>query len=306
VVVASDASTDRTCAIATKFSRTYPNVHLCAHGTRMGKTVAQNAAVKLSQDDIILFSDVDTKFDVGFLERITAPFADQSVGCVTGVLVWTNPTESAVAAGGDTYWRYEHFLWRLESRLGLLAWGSGACLAVRRQLFLPMEAQFGEDCVVPLDVISLGRRAVFQPEAVAYEARIANPKAEMRARIRMTLRGFTGTLSRKHLLNPWRSPRIAWAIVSHKVLRWLTPYFLLLMLASNLLLVDRSYWYRLAFGLQIAFYVSGAIGHVLDRYRIQAPLISTIYAFCLMNLGVSVGVAQALFGRRILAYRSEG
>jgi cellulose synthase/poly-beta-1,6-N-acetylglucosamine synthase-like glycosyltransferase len=306
VVVASDGSTDETVRVAQEFAKKYRNVNLLAQQERMGKTAAQNAAVTLSREDIILFSDADTKFDGRFLERIIAPFSDRSVGCVTGALVWANPGESAVAAGGDLYWRYEHFLWRLESRLGLLAWGSGACLAVRREAFTPMEAQYGEDCVVPLDVVSRGYRVAFQPEAIAHETHIANPRAEMRARARMTLRSFAGTLSRKHLLNPFRFPGIAWSIASHKVLRWLTPYFLLLILASNAILVGRSSLYRLTLVLQTIFYMSGAIGYILDRYRLRVPLISTIYAFCLMNLGASVGVAHALLGRCIRVYRSEG
>ncbi len=306
VVVASDGSTDGTVRVAEGFARKYRNVHVLAQKERLGKTVAQNAAVKLCRDDVILFSDADTKFDGRFLERLIVPFSDRSVGCVTGALVWANPGESAVAAGGDLYWRYEHFMWRLESHLGLLAWGSGACLAVRRGLFAPMEAQYGEDCVVPLDVVSRGYRVAFQPEAVAHETHIAHARAEMRARARMTLRSFAGTMSRKRLLNPVRFPGIAWSIASHKVLRWLTPYFLLLILVANVVLVGRSSLYRLTLVPQIIFYVSGAIGYILDRYRLRVPLISTIYAFCLMNLGVSVGVAHALLGRRILAYRSEG
>ena len=306
VIVASDGSTDGTVRVAEEFARKYWNVHVFVQKERLGKTAAQNAAVKLCGDDIILFADADTKLDGRFLERLIVPFSDRSVGCVTGALVWTNPGESAVAAGGDLYWRYEHFMWRLESHLGLLAWGSGACLAVRRELFAPMEAQYGEDCVVPLDIVSRGYRVAFQPEAIAYETRIANPRAEMRARARMTLRSFAGTLSRKRLLNPFRFPGIAWSIASHKMLRWLTPYFLLLVLASNVILVGRSSLYRLTLVLQIIFYVSGAIGYILDQYRLRVPLISTIYAFCLMNLGVSIGVTHALLGRRILAYRSEG
>jgi cellulose synthase/poly-beta-1,6-N-acetylglucosamine synthase-like glycosyltransferase len=305
IVVASDGSTDGTVRITEELAGRYRNVHLLAQNERLGKTVAQNAAVRLSLDEIVVFSDVDTKFDGRFLERIIGPFSDRSVGCVTGALVWTNPGESAVAAGGDLYWRYEHFMWRLESRLGVLAWGSGACLAVRREAFTPMEAQYGEDCVVPLDVISRGYRMVFQPGAIARETRIANARAEMQARARMTLRSFAGTLSRKHLLNPLRFPGVAWATISHKVLRWLTPYFLVLIFVSNVFLMDHA-WYRLTLVLQIAFYVGGVAGSILERHRIRVPLISTIYAFCLMNLAVSAGVAQAIFGRRILAYRSEG
>ena len=305
IVVASDGSTDGTVRVAREFAQRHENIHVSAQETREGKTAAQNAAARLCNGDVILFSDADTKFDARILEHIARPFADPKVGCVAGGLLWVNPDESAIAAGSDVYWRYERFMWREESTLGLLAWGSGACLAVRRALFRPVETQFGEDCIVPLDIVSLGYRVVFQPDAIAYEPRIATPGAELRSRTRMTLRSFAGTLSRGHLLNPVRFPGISWAIVSHKLLRWLTPYLLLLMLASNAVLVERPF-YRLTLGLQALFYLSGLLGHALDRHHIRVPVVSTIYAFCLMNLGVAVGVAQAIGGRRIFAYRSEG
>ncbi|HLW60862.1 MAG TPA: glycosyltransferase [bacterium] len=305
ILVASDGSTDGTVRVACEFARRYENIRVSAQESRGGKTAAQNAAVRESKSDVILFSDVDTKFDAHILEHITNPLIDPKVGCVVGGLLWVNPHNSAIAAGSDVYWRFERFLWREESLLGILAWGSGACLAVRRGLFRPMDAQYGEDCIVPLDIVSLGYRVVFQPDAIAYEPRISSPGAELRTRTRMTLRSFAGTLSRRHLLNPFRFPGISWAIISHKLLRWLTPYLLLSMLASNAALVDRPF-YRLTFGLQALFYASAGLGHVLDRNRIRVPIVSTIYAFCLMNLGVGVGVAQAIGGRRIFAYRSEG
>lgn len=305
VIVASDGSTDGTVSIAEDAAKAHGNVRVYAQKDRVGKSVVQNAAARLSKSDFVLFSDADTSFDAHFLEHLMLPFGDQRVGCVTGMLVSTNPDESAIAGGTDYYWRYEYFLWHLESRLGLLAWGSGPCLAVRRELFRPMDAQYGEDCIVPLDVVSGGHRVAFQPAAVARETRIASPKEEMRARIRMTLRSFAGTLSRRHVLNPLRFPRIAWSIISHKLLRWLTPYFLLLAFASNVLLLRRPL-YQATLAVQVVFYLGALVGHALDARRVRLPLISTIYAFCLMNAGVLVGVARALSGQQIYAYRSEG
>jgi cellulose synthase/poly-beta-1,6-N-acetylglucosamine synthase-like glycosyltransferase len=305
IVVASDGSTDGTLHIANEFASRHPGLHVWAQRNRAGKTATQNVAVRLSDGEILLFSDVDTELDAHFLEQIVLPFADRKVGCVAGLLTWTNPHASAVASGGDFYWRYEHLIWRMESRLGLLAWASGACLAVRRELFTPMEAQYGEDTVLPLDVVSLGYRVVFQPDAIASDKRIVGAGAELRARARMTLRSLTGTLSRKHLLNPLRFPQIAWAILSHKLLRWLVPYFLMLGFVSNVLLLGRAGVYPYTLAVQVIFYVSGTIGYFLDKHGIRVRFLSIIYAFCLMNLGVAVGVAQAILGRRILAYRSE-
>ncbi len=178
-------------------------------------------------------------------------------------------------------------------------------MAIRRDLFRPLQPQYGEDCVVRLDVIARGYKVVFQPNAVAYEKRIAHPKAELRARVRMTLRSFTGTLSRSGLLRLFDYPGIAWSILSHKMLRWLIPYFLLLTSRANLFLVD-GFFYQLSLALQGFFYASAFICYSFYRRRIRVPLFSTVYAFCLMNLAILLGVTKAILGHRILAYQSEG
>jgi hypothetical protein len=168
-----------------------------------------------------------------------------------------------------------------------------------------MEAQFGEDTVVPLDIVSLGYQVIFQDDAIVYETRISEPRSEVRARVRMTLRSFAGTVSRRYRLNPMRFPGIAWAVLSHKLLRWFTPYFLGGAFILNLTLLGHPL-YRLTSAMQAVFYASAVIGYVLDTYRVRVPLLSTTYAFCLMNLGVAVGVARAVCGHRIVGYRSEG
>ncbi len=302
IIIVSDHSTDKTNAIVTSFND--PRIRLLsAKGT--GKSMAQNEAVDQARGDIVVFTDADTLFAADFLQRIVRPFADPQIGCTTGRLIWTNPGESAVAEGGSLYWRYEHSLWQLESQIGVLACGSGACLAVRRKLFRPIEPQYGEDCVVPLDVIIQGYKVVFQPDAIAYEEYVAEPRAELRTRVRMTLRSFTGTLSRRQLLNPFYYPAVAWAIVSHKILRWLTPYFLLAALISNVFLLSQPF-YRLTLAAQILFYLAALIGYLADRWHLRIPLVAAVYSFCLSNLAMLLGVTKALLGHQIVTYSSEG
>lgn len=305
IFVASDGSIDGTVQIARHFAKKQSNIFVYEQEERRGKTLTQNAAIERSRGEIIVFTDADTTLNCDFLKQIVMPFANPKVGCVAGRLIWTNPGESAITGGGGLYWRYEHFLWYLESQLGILAWASGACMAVRRDLFKPMKPQYGEDCVVPLDVVAQDYKVVFRPDAIAYEERIADPKAELWSRARMTLRSFTGTLSYKQLLNPFRYPGVAWAIMFHKILRWLTPYFLGVTFISNLFLLSQPF-YRLTFVAQLSFYLAGLIGYLADRRRLNIPLVSAVYAFCLANLAMFWGVTKALLGHRIVAYRSEG
>jgi cellulose synthase/poly-beta-1,6-N-acetylglucosamine synthase-like glycosyltransferase len=300
VIVASDHSTDRTEEIAQSFGGC---VRVVRGVTGRGKSLTENDAVPLAKGDVILLSDADTRFPKDFLRKIAAPFSDPKIGCVTGKVLWKNLSQSTSTRSGDSYWRFEHYLWRLENALGAAFTGSGQCLAIRRELFRPIEAFFGDDTVIPLDILLQGRRVYFEETAVVYDEYFEKLESELRSRVRMSLRGLTGTLSRKSLFNPFKFGMQGAVILSHKILRYGTPYFMLALFLCNLLLVPFPL-YRWVFVGQVLFYAASFCGLLLDRFSIHVPLISTAYSFAAANFGLLVGVTKGLFGSRIFAYRS--
>ena len=174
---------------------------------------------------VVIFTDAGSRFEPDFIRRIVAVFSDPSVGAADGHLLFTSDNDNQIAQSQGFYWRYELSLREAESRLGILAVASGACLAVRKQVFRRMDLSIGEDCIVPLDVVTQGLRVVHVPEAIAYDAMENDPEREFRTRVRMTLRNWQGTWSRPQLLNPYKYPGYAFALWSHKLFRWLSPFF---------------------------------------------------------------------------------
>lgn len=167
-----------------------------------------------------------------------------------------------------------------------------------------MDAAYGEDCVVPLDVVLQGFRMVHAEDAFAYDKMDSSPAGEFQTRVRMTLRNWQGTWSRSELLNPLRHPGYAFALWSHKILRWLSPVFLICATISVLLLaINGSPFFIVVGAGLLVFYGSGLIGWVAERKGIRLPLLSTIFSFLLANLGFLGGLWKALKGRRVTAYR---
>lgn len=303
IVVASDGSTDQTDEIVQRYVN--DGVKLLRVNPRQGKTMAQNAAIETAKGEIIFFTDANTMLDSNCLMQVIRRFSDPKVGCVAAQMVWTNQTESGTANSGSFYWKLEKMLWEYESRLGIMAWAPGGAMAIRASLIRLMDGRYGEDCIIPLDVVSQGYRVVYEPAAVAYDTWAETPISELRARQRMTLRSFSGTLSKYSTWHPLRRPKIAWAVISHKIMRWLTPYFLLIALCLNLLLLYDPF-YRLTFAIKVLFLLSAIIGYVADRRSLKIPLVAGAYSFSIAILGMLIGVTRALLGYRILAYRSEG
>src|SRR5438105_15336871 len=113
IIVASDCSSDRTDDIARSFAARGVRLHRQAE--RWGKTAAQNSAVELARGDVLLFSDATTLYERDVLRALAPNFADPSVGCVAGRLVYVDAAASSGGRGAKSYWGYETFLKTRES-----------------------------------------------------------------------------------------------------------------------------------------------------------------------------------------------
>ena len=302
VLVASDGSTDATDSIVESRAQNVPRVRLFRPANRKGKTDTQNEAVTHARGSIIIFTDCDTFFSDDFLAKLVHAFARQDVGCATGRLFFLGEHENTISTSQGYYWNYEIRIRELESKLGVLAVASGACMAVRKELFRPMKAAYGEDCILPLDVVLQGYKVVHVPDAIAYDRMPATVSGEFRTRVRMTLRNWQGTWARAELLNPFRYPAYSWALWSHKILRWLSPYLLIALTVSSVMLAGRSpIFLSVYYGLWSLFF-AGIIGYIVQRQKIKVPLFGMVYSFLLANAGFFLGTIQAVLGRKITKY----
>lgn len=301
IVVCSDGSTDSTEVLAEAFKA--PCRISVIRSSRLGKSGAQNAAMPQVKGDIIVLTDAEARFDGGFLRAIAAGFGDADVGCATAHLTFVERA-GGVAANQGRYWAYELVLRELESRLGILAVASGQAMAFRRSLFCRLPIFVGDDCVIPLDVIEQGYKVVHCRDALAYDVMENETAREFRTRVRMTLRNWVGTWRYPSLLNPFRRPGYAFALWSHKLLRWLGWVGVVLMLlgSGGLLISATAVPLAVLFGLGL---LVGAAGGLAESRNVRLPVANTVYSFLLANTAFMIGVIRAMAGHQIVAYRSD-
>jgi cellulose synthase/poly-beta-1,6-N-acetylglucosamine synthase-like glycosyltransferase len=300
ILVASDGSTDGTDAIVKEFAAR--GVRLFRQEGRVGKTVTQNNAVLQSTGEIILFSDATTDYRADVLREILPNFADETIGCVAGKLVYVDASDSSVGKGAKSYWNYETFLKEAESRACSLIGASGCLYAVRRSAYRAMYAEACSDFLICTVVYEQGLRSVYEPRAVCTEDTNRHTDKEMRMRVRVILQTFTDLWRNRRMLNPLRSGFYAVELISHKVLRYAVPLFLLLIFVSNAALIPRSLFFDLLFLAQAGFYLLAFIGWAFEKAGVKIGALAIPHYFVLANLASVFGFYKFLRGERFAAW----
>ena len=257
VVVASDASTDRTEELA---ERAGARVIRNARG---GKVAAQNRAVRKARGEILAFSDANAIWAPDALAKLVRPFADPDVAYVCGRLVLQAP-DGTNREGA--YWRYELRLRESESRLGSVTGGNGSIYAVRREDYVEVDPRFGHDLAFPYLMVQRRRRAVYESEAHAWEKPTPTLESEYRRKVRMFEHCWLITLRGRMLRD--LPPLYLAQIVSHRLLRYGSGLLHLAVLGSSLGLARRGGVYRLVLAGQAAMLAHAAARPGLPRYYV--------------------------------------
>jgi cellulose synthase/poly-beta-1,6-N-acetylglucosamine synthase-like glycosyltransferase len=256
VIVASDGSADSTAERARD-----AGADLVLDLPPGGKVAALNAAVEQASGEVLAFSDANSAWAPDALRRLVAPFADPGVAYVCGQVRFTDP------AGGNlegAYWRYEMAVRERESRLGGITAGNGAIYAVRRTAYLALPPAGSHDLSFPFLLAKRGGRSLYEPAARASEKMVPTIEGEW-ARKRRMMVGLWDIVVGEGMLSPrGYSPLFAFELVSHRLLRYLSPFLHLVALTANVVLLGEGWVYTVALVAQLALLAAALLGRWLS------------------------------------------
>ena len=286
VVVASDGSTDGTDDAVEALAASDARVRL-ARRPREGKTAAQDAVVAELESEVVAFSDANATWAPDALRKLVRSFADPDVGYVCGKLELEQPDGTSRE---PLYWRYELWVRESESALAGITAGNGAIYAVRREDYRESDPRVGHDLGFPYLMAQMGRRPVYEPDALAVEKAAGEPEDEFGRRVRMHAQGWLHLLSGR-MLRP-AEPLYLAELVSHRVLRYGSGLLHVALFATSIALARRGPVYRLALVDQLGWLGFAAAG----RLRLPLPGAAISYHYLLLTAATVPGLVRALRG----------
>lgn len=289
IVVACDGCCDQTAARARA-----AGADVVLELPRGGKIRAQDAAAERAQAQIVAFSDANSLWQPDALAELVGAFADPDVGYACGQVRFTQAAAGVQATNQEgAYWRYEMALRGFESRLASITAGNGAIYATRREDYIVVDPVMGHDLSFPFNMVKRGRRAVYVPSALASEKMVPSIEGERQRKRRMMAHTWA-IVFRGGLLSPrGYGPGYAIMILSHRLLRYFTPFLHLLALASNIALVAihaghggaQTILYAVTLAVQLALLAAALLGGAL---RWRALLIARYYVLTTASLATGL------------------
>ena len=278
LIIACDGSPDATASRARE-----AGADLVLELPRGGKIRAQDAGVERAGGEIVGFSDANVTWQPDALRRLVAPFADARVGYVCGEVQLVDASTGSNQEG--LYWRYELALRALESRVRSVTGGNGAIYATRREAYLVVDPIMGHDLSFPFNMVKRGWLAVAVREAQASEKMVPTIEGEF-ARKRRMMSHTWPIVVRGGMLSPrGYDPLYALMIVSHRILRYLTPFLHVIALVASIALLGQGWVYVAAVAAQAAVVVAAALAGVVPT---RATLIARYYVLTTASLAAGL------------------
>jgi cellulose synthase/poly-beta-1,6-N-acetylglucosamine synthase-like glycosyltransferase len=296
VLIGSDASDDKTNEIVTSYLKEYPALRFFAFETRQGKPSVINQLVQKAKGEILVLSDVNVQFEEKTLFELIRHFRNNRIGLTDTVMNPTNKGLQGIAYQEHAYIKRET---KIKHHEGLI-WGAlmgpfGGCYAVRRELFRPVPNNFlVDDFYTNMSVLSQNRQSISSLSSRVFEDVSHSLKEEFRRKIRIATGNFQNLKRFAYLAwPPYKG--IAFAFLSHKIIRWFGPILILLSLTSCLVLMNKPlYKYCLILQASIAFLA--VIDYLFGKIGFHVVFLRFVTHFFSMNLAMFIGMIRFLSG----------
>jgi len=294
ISIGCDGCRDRTAARASESVGVHGRV--VEFPVRRGKAAVLNDLVGECRAEVVVFTDANTQFDPGAIERLAEAFRDPAVGAACGKLVLE--AGPGVRAPETLFWNRETALKEAEGRLGVCLGANGAIYAARRLWIEPLPSGSAmDDFLIPARIARGGRKVVFAGAAVAREDAGGDVAAEVSRRFRIGAGAGQILKQETWLFNLRRHGLLSVAFLSRKAARWVAP--VLVLAAAAAALGDARV--RPAGAAVLVAALLALLSSAARPRLLGIP--GKLYYFCVINVALAAGVVAGLAGYRRPVWR---
>jgi cellulose synthase/poly-beta-1,6-N-acetylglucosamine synthase-like glycosyltransferase len=293
VLVGSDASSDGTVKILHELQQNHGSLKVMDFRERRGKGNVVNDLVHESKGEILILTDANVMFDTDTIFEIVKHFKNPRIGLVDTNMINRGMKVEGISHQEKAYISREVRIKNNEGKLmGAMMGPFGGCYAIRKVDYEKVPANYlVDDFYINMRVFEKGRLAINNLEARVFEDIPDKIGIEFRRKVRIGTGNWQNLRAFSNLL--WH-PRYGFAFWSHKVLRWLGPFLLIIAFITNLVLAFQSEFYLVIFLLQCIFYVTPLFDFILKTVGIHFHLARLVTHFLAMNAALLIGFFRSL------------
>jgi biofilm PGA synthesis N-glycosyltransferase PgaC len=298
IIVVADGSTDSTPTVASEYAGS--GVRCLFEPARKGKSNALNRAVATAKHDVLLFSDANNILTHDTIHFLLRALSDERIGGVSGAKRILENRERAASVGDGLYWRYESIIKQAESKMGGTVAADGEIFAMWKRLYRTIpDDVINDDAFLTLAIVDQGKKLAYEPLASATEEASISIMDDFRVKVRMIAGGyqFVTRFWRTIIKDKW----FAFKFVSHKLLRWGMPIFLILLIIVTVAQIG-TWPYLLLFAAQVIFYGLAGMGALAPQWRQSLKILYVPFYFTAMNIAALFGLMRFLSGNQTVTW----
>jgi cellulose synthase/poly-beta-1,6-N-acetylglucosamine synthase-like glycosyltransferase len=295
--VASDFSTDKTDEIVENFIIEHPDRRIRIHKSinHYGKTNAQNETQELCETEILVMTDANAIFEPNAVRELVSYFTDSSVAYVSGQLRYLNISGNNTANSEGFYWKLDLMCRCIESKFQTITAGNGAIYAVRNKDYVKIPPIECHDSSFHIVYALNNQRALYNPDAVAYEKAGEVNEDEFKRKVRMNRIILRGICPNIRIFNIFSHRWFSFFYFGHRTCRYLLwlMHFLLFVINIPLAIICGWFW-QILFCLQLIFYSIAVIGWISKSGN---KILRIVSYYCMTVIAQWKGVFNIITGK---------
>jgi cellulose synthase/poly-beta-1,6-N-acetylglucosamine synthase-like glycosyltransferase len=299
VLVGSDNSTDGTNNILKVYSENYEHFHFFPFSKRQGKPAVINSLVEKARGEILILTDAKVFFEINTIPELVKHFKNPDIDIVGGNILNQKTNPGGISIQEKAFMNREIQMKYLEGLIWSKTMGIyGAIYAIRKEAFTVVPQNFTvDDFFITMKVLEKNRKVILNLAAETIEDVPNDLSMEFRRKVRISAGNFQNLWYFRHCLWPPYSP-LAFVFGSHKAIRWIGPFLLILIFSLNLYLSLDSGFYRILFLLQVFLSILPLIDYILRKINQHIIILRFATHFYAMNFALLVGFFKNITGTK--------